>query len=44
MSLNQSKKYLAPVEEKKKLNIDISKIKMDILAELGKNKTLRKNT
>lgn len=30
--LNQSKKALAPIEEKKKLNIDIGKIKMDILA------------
>jgi hypothetical protein len=30
---------LAPIEEKKKLNIDIGKIKMDILAELNKNKS-----
>jgi hypothetical protein len=34
MASNHSKKYLVPVEEKKKLNIDIGKIKMDILAEL----------
>jgi hypothetical protein len=29
--VSQNKKYLTPVEERKKLNIDITKIKADIL-------------
>ena len=35
---NRDKKVLAPVEEKKKLNLDLERLKMDILSELGRNR------